>query len=185
MGLIIKKIESLDSNLLNQIAKMHKIEMKSTVATIISIDDLVRIYNILLRHEKIEIFYLENGKSVIGAVILENKNRIRLGSYFLLSILIFKYFFSYPLKFLNLIFTRNIYKYFYFDKKILAIFISSSYQGYNYGTLLIDFLFNSKNYKNIILDTDKDNHNARSFYLKNRFKEIKKYNNKIIFLRIS
>ena len=82
-------------------------------------------------------------------------------------------------------FSRNIYNHIYFDKKILAIFISSSYQDKNYGTQLVDFLFDSNNYKNIILDTEKNNYKARNFYLKNGFKEIKKYNNKIIFLRVS
>lgn len=185
MALIIKKIDSLDSNLLNQIAKIHKIEMKYTLATIFSNDDLVKIYSILLKDKKIEIFYLENSESLLGAVILENKKNIKLSSYFSLSILIFKYFLSGPIKLINQIFSRNIYNHIYFDKKILAIFISSEYQKNNYGTQLVNFLFDSKNYKNIILDTEKDNHKARNFYLKNGFKEIKKYNNKIIFLRVS
>ena len=59
MGLTIKKIEFLNSNLLNKIAIIHKLEMRNTVATIFSNDDLVKIYRILLEDEKIEIFYLE------------------------------------------------------------------------------------------------------------------------------
>ena len=38
--------------------------MKNTIATIFSNDDLANIYSILLRDEKIEIFYIENSESL-------------------------------------------------------------------------------------------------------------------------
>ena len=56
MALIVRKIESLDSNLLNQIGKNSQNKMKNTIATIFQNDDLANIYSILLRDEKKKYF---------------------------------------------------------------------------------------------------------------------------------
>ena len=123
MKIKIKKIKEFDQILFQNLAILHRNEMENSIAKIISIDDLIKIYNILIKNKKIEFYYIQHSANVLGGLILENKIKLNLISYMTLLKILLKYFLLKPKLIIKSITTSSSFRKFTYEWKILAIFI--------------------------------------------------------------
>ncbi len=173
----ITNLKKENNELIYELAKLHKLSLKNTVATSLSTKNLAKLYELLINIDYLNVIVAINeNNNIIGGLTYtfkSKKQKIKLSHKFkILLIMIFGIIKKPIVCIVETYYKYRIYKNLDHEVNILTLFVDRDIQSSGIGHQLLIYLKND--YKsNVSVDTRTINKRAINFYIKNGFKIIR------------
>jgi len=173
----IISLEKENKKLMYELAKLHKLSLKNTVATSLSTNNLANLYELLIVIDYLKVIVAVNeNKNIIGGLtytLKSKKQKIKLSHKFkIVYIMIFGFIKKPIVCIVETYYKYRIYKNLDHEVNILTLFVDIESQSSGIGHQLITHLKNDYR-SNVSVDTRTSNKRAINFYIKNGFKTVR------------
>ena len=173
----ITNLNKENKELMYELAKLHKLSLKNTVATSLSTKNLAKLYELLVKIDYLNVIIATNeNKNIIGGLTYTFKSKkqiIKLSQKFKISLIMIFGFIKKPIVcIVETYYKYRIYKNLDHEVNILTLFVDRDSQSSGIGNQLLNHL--KKDYRsNVSVDTRTSNKRAINFYIKNGFKVVR------------
>ena len=169
----IIQLKSDDINRLNLLSTLHKKIFLGTIATTLSVNNLSKLYGLLIKNKIISVnVAFDEDNKILGAltVKLDKNNRaVNFFDYFKILIILIKGLLLHPAIWLTEYYYKiGLYKNIDSNVNIITLFVDQKHQSKGTGQNLIKSVIDQYQTK-ISVDTRTNNQRAIDFYIKNGF----------------
>lgn len=173
----IISLKKENKKLIYELAKLHKLSFKSTIATSLSTNNLAKLYELLILIDYLNVIVAVNEiNKVIGGLTYtfkSKKQKIKLSHKFkIVYIMIFGFIKKPIVCIVETYYKNRIYKNLDHEVNILTLFVDRDSQSSGIGHQLLTHLKNDYS-SNVSVDTRTSNKRAINFYIKNGFKTVR------------
>tara|TARA_B100000123_G_scaffold270750_1_gene249178 strand:- start:609 stop:1160 length:552 start_codon:yes stop_codon:yes gene_type:complete len=180
---VLEITSNVDKSIFYEIAVLHKLSLKKTIASTFSFKRLSKIYQFLVINKIFRIVVVIENDKIVGCMSYKFTNNF-LKPYMLPILLAHSIvgLFSHPyIWLLESFYKIGLYKNIESKINIVTLFVNTEYQNKKIGHILVKNVI--ERYKSgISVDTRTDNIQAIKFYKKNGFKKVRENSKNMVLL---